>query len=312
MTSMWLTFLLLAGLDPSTVPRQAEPPTTGTRQADPSKTTPRPAVPMVVDEYVVGPQDVLTLTIFNDDTLSRPALIVDNEGTIDVPFINRVKVSGMTTRQIEEELRRLLGVRTDEQGRMRGFLNNPNISVTVKEFRSQRVYVTGAVRIPGFVELQGDPTLTRALSEAGYPTVESGSYIIITHATDGQPPTTAGPVSVRPEDQIRVPREEIDNGRASRIRLRAGDFIFVPTADKFFITGEVKSTGQYVLNGELNVLQALAMAGGVTDRANKGNISIFVPLTTRSILMLPLLARSVTPPAIARACSTLSSPFSTY
>jgi polysaccharide export outer membrane protein len=71
-----------------------------------------------------------------------------------------------------------------------------------------------------------------------------------------------------------VPKEEIDNGRASRIRLRAGDFIFVPTADKFFITGEVKSTGQYVLNGELNVLQALAMAGGVTDRANKGNIKI--------------------------------------
>ena len=52
----------------------------------------------------------------------------------------------MTTRQIEEELRRLLGVRTDEQGRVRGILKNPNISVTVKEFRSQRVYVTGAVR----------------------------------------------------------------------------------------------------------------------------------------------------------------------
>ena len=69
-------------------------------------------------------------------------------------------------------------------------------------------------------------------------------------------------------------REDIDNGRASRIRLRAGDFIFVPTADKFFITGEVKSTGQYVLSGELNVLQALAMAGGVTDRANRGNIKI--------------------------------------
>jgi polysaccharide export outer membrane protein len=217
---------------------------------------------------------VLTLIIFNDDTLSRPALSVDSEGTIDMPLINRVRVAGLTTRQIEDELRRLLGVRTDEQGRLRGFLKNPNISVTVKEFRSQRVYVTGAVRVPGFVELQGDPTLTRALSEAGYPTSESGSYVLITHSVDGHSPTGAAPVGVRPEDQIRVPREEIDNGRASRIRLRAGDFIFVPAADKFFITGEVKSTGQYVLSGELNVLQALAMAGGVTDRANKGNIKI--------------------------------------
>jgi len=256
MTSILLTFLLLAGQAPAP---QAAPP---------------PAEAAVVDEYVVGPQDVLTLVVFNDETLSRPALIVDKDGTIDMPYINRVKVSGMTTRQIEEELRRLLGVRTDEHGRLRGFLKNPNISVTVKDFRSQRVYVTGAVRTPGFVELQGDPTLTRALSEAGYPTVESGSYVLITHPPDGEPPGTAAPADVRPEDQIRVPKEEIDNGRASRIRLRAGDFIFVPTADKFFMTGEVKSTGQYVLNGELNVLQALAMAGGVTDRANKGNIKI--------------------------------------
>jgi polysaccharide export outer membrane protein len=256
MTSILLTLLLLGGQVPAA---QAVPP---------------PADPPVADEYVVGPQDVLTLTIFNDDTLSRPALIVDNEGTIDLPYINRVRVAGLTTRQIEEELRRLFGVRTDEQGRLRGFLKNPNISVTVKDFRSQRVYVTGAVRLPGFVELQGDPTLTRALSEAGYPTTESGSYVVITHSVEGQPATGAAPVTMDPNEQIRVAREDIDNGRASRIRLRAGDFIFVPTADKFFITGEVKSTGQYVLNGELNVLQALAMAGGVTDRANKGNIKI--------------------------------------
>jgi polysaccharide export outer membrane protein len=274
MTSLWLTLFLLAAQVPAgpTEPRQADPSRRAPRPSDPVQ-TPR-AVDPAADQYVVGPQDVLTLTIFNDDTLSRPALTVDSEGTIDVPYINRVKVAGLTTRQIEEELRRQLGVRTDEQGRLRGYLKNPNISVTVKDFRSQRVYVTGAVRTPGFVELQGDPTLTRALSQAGYPMLESGSYVLITHPTDGQAPTTTGPVSVRPEDQIRVAREEIDTGRASRIRLRAGDFVFVPTADKFFITGEVKSTGQYVLNGELNVLQALAMAGGVTDRANKGNIKI--------------------------------------
>jgi polysaccharide biosynthesis/export protein len=255
MTIILLSFLLLAG------------------QAAPQEAL-RPPQPAALEEYVVGPQDVLALTIFNDSTLSRPALIVDNEGTIDVPYVYRVKVTGMTTRQIEEELRRLLGVRTDAQGRLRGYLKNPNISVTVKEFRSQRVYVTGAVKIPGFVELEGDPTLTRALAEAGYPTTESGSYVQITHAGDGQLPVSGPPAAVRPEDQIRVPRSDIDNGRASSIRLRAGDHIFVPTADKFFIIGEVKATGQYVLNGALNVLQALALAGGVTDRANKGNIKI--------------------------------------
>jgi polysaccharide export outer membrane protein len=242
-------------------------------QAPSAQEPPRAAQGSAAEEYVVGPQDVITLVVFNDDALSRPALSVDSEGTIDCPLIGRVKVSGLTTRQIEEDLRKRLGLKRDAEGRViGGYLNNPNISVAVKDFRSQRVYVTGAVKQPGFVELQGDPTLTRALAEAGYPTPESGSYVLITHAIATHPVAPGTPAA--PDEQVKVGRDEIDTGRASRIRLRAGDFVFVPTADKFFVTGEVKSMGQYVLNGELNVLQALAMAGGVTDRANKGKIKI--------------------------------------
>ena len=138
----------------------------GGSDADAACLDPRP-------KYVVGPQDVLTLTVFNDDTLSRPALTVDSEGTIDVPYINRVKVAGLTTRQIEEELRRQLGVRTDEQGRLRGFLKNPNISVTVKEFRSQRVYVTGAVRIPRLRRAAGGPDADARVVGGGIPDASS-------------------------------------------------------------------------------------------------------------------------------------------
>jgi polysaccharide biosynthesis/export protein len=220
------------------------------------------------DEYVVGPQDVIALTIFNDESQSRPALVVDSDGTIDCPYIGRVNVTGLTPRQIEDKLRQALGVYVDARGVTRGYLVNPNINVAVKEFRSQRVSVNGAVRNPGEVELKGDPTLTRALSEAGYPTPESGSYIVITHA-----PTDPSQ-RIRPEDQIRVSREDIDNGRASRIRLRPGDSIRVPSGDKFYIFGEVRNTGMWALSGDLNVLQALAIAGGLTDRANKNNIRI--------------------------------------
>jgi polysaccharide export outer membrane protein len=120
----------------------------------------------------------------------------------------------------------------------------------------------GAVRNPGYVELQGDPTLTRALSQAGYPTQESGSYVQITHE-EGAGRT--------PE---RIARQEIENGRASRIRLRAGDSVFVPPADKFFISGEVKTVGQLVLSQETTVQQAIIMAGGLTDRANGNRVRI--------------------------------------
>ena len=223
-----------------------------------------------VDDYVVGPQDVLALTIFNDDAMSRPALVVDSDGTVDCPLLGRITVTGKTARQIEEELRARYGPRHDATGKVvGGIFLNPNISVLVKEFRSQRVVVQGSVRTPGEVDLQGDPTLTRALAAAGYPTAESGSYVLITHEADA----TRGS-AVRPEDQVRVPRSEIENGRASRIRLRAGDTIFVPAADKFFIGGEVRTPGFYVLQPDLTVMKALGVAGGPTDRANRRKIRI--------------------------------------
>jgi polysaccharide export outer membrane protein len=227
-----------------------------------------PAAHAVPDDYLVGPQDVLNLTVFNDDTLSRPALVVDTDGTIDCPYVGRQNVSGMTTRQVEEMLRRLLGLRRDDKGKViGGYLTNPNINVTVKDFRSQRVNVIGSVRNPGYVELRGDPTLTRALSQAGYPTSESGSYVQITHED-------AGVGRGADEKQERVPRQDIENGRASRIRLRAGDAVFVPPADKFFISGEVKTVGQLVLAQDTTVQQAIIMAGGVTDRANASRVHI--------------------------------------
>lgn len=223
----------------------------------------RAAVP---EEYVVGPQDVLALTVFNDDAMSRPALVVDNDGTIDCPLLGRIAVIGRTARQIEEDLRVRYGPKRDTTGKViGGIFLNPNLSIVVKEFRSQRVMVQGSVRSPGEVDLQGDPTLTRALAAAGYPTPESGSYVLITHATEGL---------VKPDDQQRVPRAEIENGRASRIRLRAGDTIFVPTADKFFIGGEVRTPGFYNLPADLTIMKALGVAGGATDRANRKKIRI--------------------------------------
>ena len=186
-----LLLLLMWGQAPPAI-REASPPA---------------AAQLANDDYVVGPQDVLNLTVFNDDTLSRPALVVDSDGTIDCPYVGRQKVNGMTTRQIEEMLRRLLGLRRDAQGNVvGGYLTNPNINMTVKDFRSQRVNIMGAVRTPGYVELKGDPTLTRALSQAGYPH-PNPDHAEITHEA-AAPGATVDPASPAQE---RIPRLEIEN-----------------------------------------------------------------------------------------------------
>src|SRR5262249_30908435 len=154
--------------------------------------------------------------------------------------------------QIEQELARRLGVHTDAQGREVGYLRDPNITVTVKEFRSQNVWVQGAVRNPGAFVLKGGGTLMNALSAdggAGPLNSDAGSYVVIIHVPDGR--AGAGPIlpgqNVKPENEVRVSRQDLDMGRANTIKLRDGDTVFVPTADKFFVVGEVKQTGNFVL-----------------------------------------------------------------
>jgi len=237
-------------------------------QAAPLSQAPPRAAVVSGDDYLIGPKDVIAVIVFGEEEYSRPTLTVDGEGSIDYPYIGSVKVGGLTPRQVEQELVRRLSPR---------YLRSPNINVSVKEFRSQRVWVSGAVRSPQQVELKGGATLMNALAAdaAGPLLPEAGSYILITHA-QGQ--GASGPVTpdqhVRPEDQIRVSRQDFELGRASTIRLRDGDTVYVPTAERFFVSGEVKQTGAFVMTGEVNVLQALAMAGGVTERGATNRIVI--------------------------------------
>lgn len=235
----------------------------------PAVQTPVPAPPAVQPpasgDYVIGPKDVISVTIFNEEAMSRPSLTVDAEGTVDMPHIGRVLVGGLTARQVEDILlKRYSGA----------YLVNPSISVSVKEFRNMIVYVRGAVKNPGTVELKGDPTLLAALTEAGCCASDAGSYIIITHRADGQQSGPSLPDGSKPQDQIRIPRDAYDTGLAAQTRLRAGDTVFVARADKFFITGQVKVPGEYVLSEGLNILQAMTLAGGPTERAATNRIKI--------------------------------------
>lgn len=227
---------------------------------------PAPALPAASGEYVIGPKDVISVTIFNEESMSRPSLTVDAEGTIDMPNIGRVVVGGLTARQVEDVLvTRYSGA----------YLINPSISVIVKEFRNMIVFVQGAVKTAGAVELRGNPTLLAALTEAGSFATDAGSYIIITPAPTGE--RASGPTlpdARNVTNQTRVSREDVDRGLANHVRLRAGDTVFVPKADKFFISGQVRTPGEYVLSEGLNVLQALALAGGATDRAARNRIKI--------------------------------------
>jgi polysaccharide export outer membrane protein len=216
-------------------------------------------------EYIVGVDDVLSIVSHDQEELTRrDGIPVGADGTIDFPYLGRVQVRGLSTRQIQQELMRRL-----VDGR---FFTAVNLTVTVREYRSQSVTVNGEVREPGTVQLKANATLAEAISQAGHFTARAGSHVIIVRARAGK--SSAVPDESNGDDQVVVLRSDFDTGKASRIRLFDGDTVFVPQADVFYVSGFVKNPNEFIHRPGLTVLQAITLAGGYAEHAAKNRITI--------------------------------------
>lgn len=213
--------------------------------------------------YVVGPEDVLTVTVFNEAQLSG-RFRVENDGQFNYPFLGRIKAGGATLAEIGALLKTKL---------QDGYLRNPQVTVDVEQFRSQSVFVMGEVRTPGKYVLSGTVSLIEALAQAGSITGAAGSQVLILHP---KKPTPGAPtLELRDADVQRINLREIESGRLSEnITIRDGDTIFVPKAERFFVTGQVRNPGSFVFEPNMTFLQAVSMAGGVTERGSSRRLRV--------------------------------------
>lgn len=219
-----------------------------------------------VTDYVVGPQDVLTITSYDQADMSG-RFTLEADGTFTYPMIGRVKAGGLTLRALENAIKKQL--------KDQGFFNNPQISVSVEQYKSQRVFIVGEVRTPGTYPLSGDTNLVEALARAGSTLPSASGEAIIVHAGEN----AAGPTLPTQDDDgdiVHVDLRELENGVFSQnARLLDGDTIFVPRAQSVYVFGQVKNPGAYSLQQQsTTVLQALSLAGGVTDRGTTSRIKI--------------------------------------
>jgi polysaccharide biosynthesis/export protein len=220
-----------------------------------------------VTDYVVGPQDVLTITSYDQADLSGK-FTLEADGTFTFPLIGRVKAGGLTLRALEDALKKRL---IDE-----GFFKNPQITVSVETYKSQKIYVVGEVRSPGAYPLSGDMNLVEAIARAGSTLPSASGEAIVVH------PVAQGATGpTLPNQDASAKSERIDlramqNGVFTQTTiLRDGDTIFVPRAESVYVFGQVKNPGAYALQQkETSVLQALSLAGGITDRGATTRIRI--------------------------------------
>lgn len=229
--------------------------------------------PSAQAHYLVGAQDVLIITSYDQPDLTGK-FTVETDGTFTYPYIGRVRVGGITLRDVEAVLKKTLV--------NRGFFMNPDLTVSVDQYRSQKIYVVGEVRTPGAYTLSGDIRLVEALALAGSTLPTASGEVVIVQASDESvvidPQTGAlpNPLDADTEKLMRVDLRELENGdRSHNVRLGNGDTIFVLRAESVYVFGQVKNPGAYSMREKrTTVLQALSLAGGLTDRGATGRFQI--------------------------------------
>ena len=246
-----LTSIVLIGAALAATPVGAPP---ASQTAQPPAADAAIAVPP--DSYVIGPQDQLSVTVFEEPGMTGKYR-VENDGFFTFPLLDRVQAAGRTLKDLQTSLTNLLS---------NGYLRNPQVRVEIDQYKSQRVFVSGAVRTPGPITMSGSTmTLLEALALAGSPTPDASNEVIVVHPA--QPGQAEG-------DQIRVNRRDLELGRAGvNVVLRDGTIINVPTAQRFYVDGQVRNPGYYVLDPGMTVQQAIVLAGGLNERGSDRGIT---------------------------------------
>jgi polysaccharide biosynthesis/export protein len=233
-------------------------------------------------DYQVGPEDQLDILVYGQDALNR-SLRVNGQGEIVMPLVGTVKVAGLTTQEIERRLRELYDAH---------YLVNPQITVEVKEYRHQRVAVTGAVNKPGSYELIGPRTLLEVLSMAGGIAnqgqttggggPQAGDVVdVIRHqnAPDLAKERKGGaewrPFDPKTETMV-IDLRRLMSGQEPGLNLmvRNGDVVYVPNAGTAYVLGGVRKAGLIVVKENLTVSQAVALAGDLDPMLANYDITI--------------------------------------
>ena len=256
--------LFLVGWVPGFSQTPVNPPgTAGTAKLDSPK-------PQRVPSYVLGPDDQIMVFAFEADELSNKATRIDTNGYISLPMVGRFQAANLTIEQLEAEI----------QKRLSTYIRDPQVTVSVTDFRSQPVSVVGMVNTPGVQQLQGRKTIVEILSMAGGLRPEAGPVAKITRRLEyGRIPLPGAQDD--PTGQFSMAeltlRDVMTEARPEQnILIQPFDVISIPKGDIVYVTGEVKKSGGFVLNDRksLSIIELLAMAEGLTPVASKKSARI--------------------------------------
>jgi len=223
-------------------------------------------------DYRIGPEDLLEISVFEDEKLNK-TVRVSFQGNINLPLLGVLKVKGLTAGELEREIRDLLSEK---------YFQDPNVSVFIKEYRNQRISIIGAVEKPGVYDVSGQRTVLDLLAISGGLKEDAGQLLFLIRP----PKTEEGfPKKVEEKGSIQeavktfiIDLEEllVKGDLSLNLGLLHGDVINIPVSGKIYVGGQVKTPGGFPMKGKkITISQAVALAGGLTDKAAGSDTKIF-------------------------------------
>ena len=245
---------------------------TGTANA-PADNSPKATNSQLNDsKLVLGPGDEVEIAVYGASDLSQHTR-VSADGNISVPLVGYIRVAGLTSSEAEGAI--------EGQLRQNNILNNPQVSVFVKQYTASSVSVVGEVARPGSYSTLGPHRLFDIIQAAGGLTDKAANRAVISHR--GSEGTTT----------VELPRDPAKMA-LSNVDVRPGDTVVVPTAPIVYVLGEVGKPGGYVLNSTNGgtLLRVVAAAGGPTHEASVGGTRM-LRNTPNGLQLLPVPLKNV-------------------
>ncbi|TXT40140.1 MAG: capsular polysaccharide export protein [Comamonadaceae bacterium] len=186
---------------------------------------------------------------------------VNENQQVTLPLIGTLKVGGLAPPAIEKLIAQRL-----KDGE---YLLNPEVSIQVRQVRSQMMSVLGEVQRPGRFVISAKMSVLDALAMAGGLTPRADQTVILIR-------NNRDPKGELLRQEISVHLDQLTNAKPSQrdMELMNDDVVFVPLQKSFYVLGEIRKPGAYPMEQDLNVMRALAISGGITDRGSLRRIRI--------------------------------------
>ena len=201
-------------------------------------------------EYVLGAGDLMQVTVYESDKLNT-TVRVSSRGFVTLPLLGQMDVKGLTAREAEVQI---------ETAYKQKYLQDPHVSIFVKEHFSQRVTLMGQFKNPGTFDYLSKMRLMDVMALGGGLTEQAGRTAQVRRmGSAGDTPNT---ILVDLDKMIREGHGELN------IEINGGDVVFVPESGVFFVDGAVRKPGSYPISRSTNLFEALALAGGLRPYAD--------------------------------------------